>query len=161
MVPVSAGVRIHVVAAVVQRRGRFLLCRRPSHKRHGGCWEFPGGKVHPGESLADAARRELAEELGVSVTMTGRVHASIPDPGSVFIVDFLEVAVRGRPVLTEHSALAWVELAQLATLQMAPSDRQFADWLATQPRVRPDTAGARPAPDRAPSGRRPRRRSRA
>lgn len=46
---------------------RVLLCQRPSHKRHGGLWEVPGGKLQPDEALADAIRRELAEELHLNV----------------------------------------------------------------------------------------------
>ena len=56
---------MRVLATVIRRDGRLLVCQRPSHKRHGGLWEFPGGKVEPGESDLAASRRELAEELGV------------------------------------------------------------------------------------------------
>ena len=50
------------MAAVIERDGKLLVCRRPGHKRHGGLWEFPGGKLEPGETIVDAARRELDEE---------------------------------------------------------------------------------------------------
>ncbi len=52
---------IRVIAAVIRRGPELLVCRRPAHKRHGGLWEFPGGKCEPGESDADTARRELLE----------------------------------------------------------------------------------------------------
>ncbi len=58
--------RIDVVAAVVVQDGRFLAVRRPEGKPQAGYWEFPGGKVEPGESLEDALARELREELGVT-----------------------------------------------------------------------------------------------
>ena len=48
---------LRVIAAVIGRADTLLLCQRPPHKRHGGLWEFPGGKLEPGESDADAARR--------------------------------------------------------------------------------------------------------
>ncbi|HSG49130.1 MAG TPA: NUDIX domain-containing protein, partial [Longimicrobiales bacterium] len=54
---------IPVIAAVIHRDGRYLVGRRPDDKRHGGLWEFPGGKLDPGESWLEAARRELSEEL--------------------------------------------------------------------------------------------------
>lgn len=60
---------VDVVAAVIQRPdGQFLLARRPEGKPYAGYWEFPGGKVEPGESLRHALERELHEELGISVT---------------------------------------------------------------------------------------------
>ena len=63
---------IAVVAGVVRREGRVLLCQRPEGKRFGLLWEFPGGKVEPGESPEAALERELREELAVQ-TRTGRV----------------------------------------------------------------------------------------
>ena len=60
-----------VTAAVLDEAGRVLLGQRAPDVRYGGLWEFPGGKVEPGESDADAASRELAEELGVTVTGVG------------------------------------------------------------------------------------------
>ncbi len=63
--------RVEVVAAVIQRGdGRFLLAQRPPGKVYAGYWEFPGGKVEPGESPAGAIGRELAEELGITVEQT-------------------------------------------------------------------------------------------
>ena len=57
-----------VVAAVVRRGDTVLLCRRPLEKRHGGLWEFPGGKVQPGETATQALERELDEELGLELS---------------------------------------------------------------------------------------------
>src|SRR5262249_15198793 len=59
------------LAAVIERDGRYLVCQRRAHKRHGSLWEFPGGKVEPGESLMQAAFRELQEELGMRATEVG------------------------------------------------------------------------------------------
>lgn len=56
-----------VVAGLLLRGDRMFLARRPRHKRHGGLWELPGGKVEPGEGLEAALARELAEELGILV----------------------------------------------------------------------------------------------
>jgi 8-oxo-dGTP diphosphatase len=121
---------VRVVAAVIRRGDDYLVCQRPAHKRHGGLWEFPGGKLLPGESLAAAARRELAEELGVEVTATGAVRHAAADPGSAFVIEFLEVTITGTPRPTEHAQIAWMAAAALAALPLCPSDRAFVATLA-------------------------------
>ncbi len=98
-----------VVAAVIERNGKYLLCQRPRGKRYGGLWEFPGGKVLPGESFLDAARRELHEELGIQVVEVGQVRQSVPHPGSEFVIHIVDVSVNGTPQSLEHADVAWVE----------------------------------------------------
>jgi len=122
-----------VVAAVIEREGRLLLCRRPAGKRHAGLWEFPGGKLLPGESIPEAARRELAEELAVEVISMGKVVFAMRDPGSAFVVEFYPVEIAGEPVPLEHEALRWVRPEDLAGLDLAPSDRAFASRYASGP----------------------------
>ncbi|HEU5208672.1 MAG TPA: (deoxy)nucleoside triphosphate pyrophosphohydrolase [Longimicrobiales bacterium] len=126
-------VLIPVLAAVTERAGRFLVCRRPLHKRHGGLWEFPGGKLEPGESLRAAAERELDEELGVRVTRIGGVVFERHDAGSPFLIRFVRVEFTGEPQPLEHDDLRWVEPAAMLDLPLAPSDRAFAEWLIAQP----------------------------
>lgn len=118
-----------VVAAVIERGGRLLLGRRPAGKRHAGLWEFPGGKFLPGEPPLDAARRELAEELGVEVRATGCLLLAVADPGSPFMVEFYRVEIAGEPAALEHDALVWVTPDELAGLALAPGDRVFAGHL--------------------------------
>jgi mutator protein MutT len=120
---------IPVLAAVIQRGDTFLICQRPSHKRHGGLWEFPGGKLEPGETSLDGAGRELAEELGVSVRAVGEVLFSVADPGSDFVIDFLPTEIDGEPQCIEHPDIRWLSLDDLRSLSLAPSDRRFVDFL--------------------------------
>lgn len=118
-----------VIAAVIERSGRFLVCQRPSDKQHGALWEFPGGKVEPGESIHEAAERELKEELGLKVTAVGKVRIKIADPNSGCEVAFVDVQVDGDPRLLEHIALNWITPDGLLDLPLAPSDRKFAEHL--------------------------------
>lgn len=122
---------VRVIAAVVERGGLFLLCRRPSHKRHGGMWEFPGGKIEKGESDFEAASRELAEELGVTVRSVASSHFTATDPGSHFVIEFMPVEIDGSPQCIEHSEIRWVSLAEMIHLELAPSDRRFVEHLLT------------------------------
>jgi len=124
---------VPVVAAVVRRGGRFLLGRRPHDKRHGGLWEFPGGKVLEAEARLEAARRELAEELGLDVVALGELLHSVRDPGAPFVIEFFDVQARGEPVPHEHTDIGWFTLAELAGLALAPADARFVRWLEQRP----------------------------
>lgn len=116
---------IPVLAAVIRRADRYLVGKRPAHKRHGGLWEFPGGKLRPGESWLEAARRELGEELAVDVLGVGRVLYRKRDPGSDFVIVFVEVTIAADPEPREHDSLLWSTPAELRTMELAPSDAAF------------------------------------
>jgi mutator protein MutT len=118
---------IRVIAAVISDADRLLVCQRPPHKRHGGLWEFPGGKCEPGESDFEAASRELREELGVEVISVGPELTAIHDPGSPFLIAFVPATMVGTPVCHEHTALRWGTLEELVDLALAPSDRRFVE----------------------------------
>lgn len=117
---------VRVVAAVLRRGNRVMVCQRPLHKRHGGLWEFPGGKLEPDESIPSAVQRELAEELAVEVVSVGSLLFSTQDPGSHFLIEFYPVEIRGEPVPIEHTAIAWMTEEELMTIALAPSDKRFA-----------------------------------
>lgn len=113
-------------AALIDPQGRVLIAQRPAHKALGGLWEFPGGKVEPGESPEAALVRELKEELAVIV------EPDALDPfafASHAYADFhllmpLYTAKdwRGAPVAQEAQALAWVKPAELRAYAMPPAD---------------------------------------
>lgn len=118
-----------VVAAAIAREGRYLLALRPEGKRHGGMWEFPGGKLDPGESLTDGIRRELLEELTMGVNRIGATRLIVNDPGSSFEIHFVEAEAVGTPRALEHSDLRWCRPEEMKALRLAPADEQFAELL--------------------------------
>ena len=105
--------RIEVAAAVlIDGAGRFLLAQRPPGKVYEGYWEFPGGKIEPGESAADAMRRELHEELGIEV---GRVCPWLTrdfeyEHAAVRLRFFRIHDWRGEPRGRERQAFGWHEI---------------------------------------------------
>ena len=124
------GELIRVLAAVIRDADRYLVCLRPAHKRHGGYWEFPGGKLEPDETPLEAARRELREELGVEVQSVGQTLFSCQDAGSNFLIEFVEVQVTGIPQSLEHDEIRWVTTQEMRGLKLAPSDRAFSLMIA-------------------------------
>lgn len=117
---------VPVVCAIIMRGGHIMLAQRPPDKKLGGLWEFPGGKVEPGESAETALHRELQEELGCTVritqTLTPFVHAY--DWGSIELIPFIceLTAESSEPHPHEHTALVWVERSQLRNYNLAPAD---------------------------------------
>jgi 8-oxo-dGTP diphosphatase len=105
-----------VIAAVICREDKLLVCQRPAHKRHGGLWEFPGGKLEEGEDDERAARRELREELGVEVISVGATAFESRDPDSPFLIAFVPVEIVGEPQAHEHAALVWGTVDELQLL---------------------------------------------
>ncbi len=122
--------RIRVVAAVVEREGRLLLGLRPAHKRHGGLWEFPGGKIDEGEDHESATRRELSEELDLRAQCVGTRLFAVEDEGSPFVIEFYAVEATGTPVAREHAEVGWFTTEALEGMPLAPADRAFAGWYA-------------------------------
>jgi 8-oxo-dGTP diphosphatase len=116
---------IRVVACIIEREGRLLVCERPAGKRHGGLWEFPGGKLEEGETPLAAARRELGEELGMEVTRVGEAEFAMVDPGSRFRIEFVPAEADGEPRALEHPRVAWLAEVDLETVPLAPSDREY------------------------------------
>jgi mutator protein MutT len=121
---------IPVVAIVAETHGRYLIGQRPHEKRHGGLWEFPGGKLDSGESMEAAARREVAEELSVELVSVGATLFTRQDPGSPYEIHFVAVDIDGEPEALEHIEVGWFKPAEMADMPMAPADAEFVEWLA-------------------------------
>ena len=108
--------RVHVAAAVIlDEQGRVLISRRPGHVHQGGLWEFPGGKLEPGETAADALRRETHEELGITVQAARPLIRVVHDyPDKSVLLDVWRVEdFAGKPVGCEGQAIKWVVAGDL------------------------------------------------
>ena len=120
-----------VVGAAVVRDGRVLACRRTAPPDAAGRWEFPGGKVEPGESPQRAVVRELQEELGVRAVVTDWLDgsAAIDDTHRLRVA---VVSVDGDPDPVEHDAVRWLGPAQLDEVDWLEPDRPFLAELAAR-----------------------------
>lgn len=122
-------------AALVGADGRVLVQRRPPGKAMAGLWEFPGGKVEPGEAPDAALARELAEELGIGVdtaALTPLTFAEAPlDDRHLLLLLYLCRKWRGVPAPLDATALAWHAPGALRLLAMPPADLPFIAALET------------------------------
>ncbi len=122
---------MRVTAAIIQENGKVLIGQRIPGKHMGGKWEFPGGKIEPGETPEMSLRRELEEELAVRARIGEFLCSSRYEGGGVSL-ELLVYAVRiveGTPLLREHQELAWVHPAQLLSYDLADSDRSVVESL--------------------------------
>mgnify|MGYP001556215033 CR=1 FL=1 len=115
-----------VAAALVDRDGRLLVQQRPQGKPMAGLWEFPGGKIEPGETPERALIRELGEELAIDVDHACLAPACFASDmlGEKHLLLLLYVCRkwRGTPVAQHASALRWVRPVELHALEMPPAD---------------------------------------
>jgi 8-oxo-dGTP diphosphatase len=124
--PAPDDVPIDVTCGLLERDGRLLVARRPPGKALAGKWEFPGGKVEPGEAAAVCLARELREELGVDVRVGAALPASVhrydPAGRAIRLLPFRCEIVAGEPHTHEHSALRWCTVDEIAALDLAAAD---------------------------------------
>lgn len=117
----------NVVVAAIKKNGRYLLGKRPQGGLLGGLWEFPGGKVKPGEAHAAALRRELREELGIRVTIGERV-ATVDHAYSHFRVSLHVYRCEhrsGKAAPRMHTELRWVAPKNFAALAFPKANHKF------------------------------------
>ncbi|MEU8608907.1 (deoxy)nucleoside triphosphate pyrophosphohydrolase [Actinoplanes sp. NPDC048791] len=114
-----------IVAAVIVQDGRVLACERSAPPEVAGRWEFPGGKVEPGETDAQALARECAEELGVRVAVGARVGPDVPlAHGRAVLRVFTVTLLDGdEPRALEHTAMRWLAADELDSVPWLPADR--------------------------------------
>jgi mutator protein MutT len=141
--------RVDVAIAIIRRGDNVLICRRRAGGSFAGCWEFPGGKREPGETLAACLQREVREELAMTVQPT---HALTPIDHDYparrirlhpFVCDF----EAGEPQLLACDAARWVRPQDLHNYQFPPANdallREAAEYL-----LRPDPAKRPPRASR-------------
>ena len=120
-------------AALIDVDGRVLICQRPEGKQLAGLWEFPGGKVEPGETPEACLIRELNEELGIEVTqacLAPFVFASHSyETFHLMMPLYLVRRWSGTVQRREHAALAWVKPVKLGDYPMPPADAPLVAWL--------------------------------
>jgi 8-oxo-dGTP diphosphatase len=122
-----------VAVALIDPAGRVLLQQRAPGKAMGGLWEFPGGKVEPGETPEAALVRELAEELGISVESAALAPACFASAGlgerHMILLLYLCRAWRGTPRPLDASALKWLRPAEMVAAEMPPADGPLIEML--------------------------------
>lgn len=116
-----------VAAALVDGDGRVLVQQRAAGRPMAGLWEFPGGKIEPGERMEDALVRELAEELGIStesacLAPAGFGTAAKDDGGELLLLLYICRKWRGIPQALDAAELRWVRPRNLHDLPMPPAD---------------------------------------
>jgi 8-oxo-dGTP diphosphatase len=114
-----------VVGAAIVRDGRVLAARRTTPPEAAGRWEFPGGKVEPGEAPADALVREVAEELGCAVAVESWLDGAVPIGSTHLLTVAVVRLVDGEPRPTEHDEVRWLAADRLGEVDWLEPDRPF------------------------------------
>ena len=118
---------IRVTAAVIEKEGKILCAQRPQSDALAGLWEFPGGKIEPGEAPEACLRREIQEELGLEIEVRSLLCKTFHEyPGKIIelhvyrcrLEDLRQLPAR----LESHQAIQWLRPEELLTLTWAPAD---------------------------------------
>ena len=116
-----------VVAALIWRDKKFMICQRPAHKARGLLWEFVGGKVEQGETKEQALIRECKEELNIILSV-GDVFMDVvheyPDL-MVHLTLFNATIVDGEPQKLEHNDIQWITPSEIQNYEFCPADEEI------------------------------------
>jgi mutator protein MutT len=122
----------NVVAAVIERDGHFLVTRRLENVHLAGMWEFPGGKVDPGETHVGALKREMLEELDVQVDVGELILQTTHAYKEVHVtLYFYQCVLRGAPTMLLGQEMRWVPRHELPLLGFPEADAELIKQLTT------------------------------
>lgn len=125
---------VTVVAAVIERAGRILIAQRKRTGQHPLKWEFPGGKVEPGEAPEAALIRELAEELGIEARIAGeitRYEYAYPGRSPILLIFYRVAEFAGEPRNLDFEQIEWTPRERLEEFDFLEGDTQFLKRYAT------------------------------
>ncbi len=116
-----------VVIGIIRRAGKVLICQRPEGKSFAGYWEFPGGKLEPGETLRECLEREVWEELAIRVRPTLALPVIDHDypNGPIRLHPYVCQHVEGEPQMLACQAVKWVEPSDLRAHQFPPANDEL------------------------------------
>ena len=117
-----------VVAAVIERNGQILICQRRRDGRHALKWEFPGGKVEPGETPSDALSRELREELAIEAQIGDELHRQdvrYPNGPLLTLLFFGVTEFTGEPRNLQFEQMVWADPRRLIDYDFLEGDLEF------------------------------------
>lgn len=123
---------IEVCAALIFDGDKVLLTSRPAHQEHSGYWEFPGGKIEPGETPAQCIKRELKEELNIEVSVYDTIYMLEHEyPDKHVSLRFMRCMIKGnqKPQALEQQEYAWVKRNKLNDYRLLPADKPIAKFL--------------------------------
>jgi len=122
---------VEVVAALVWKGEKFMICQRPANKARALLWEFVGGKVEPGETKEQALIRECQEELAITLSV-GDVFMDVvheyPDI-VVHLTLFNAVIAEGEPQKLEHNDIKWITPGEISNYMFCPADEGILEKL--------------------------------
>jgi len=123
--------KVIVCGAILNSKNQILITRRKPQKILGGFWEFPGGKLEYGESLENALKREIIEELNMVITVDKLLHVKphIYDHGAVLILFYLCHLKSGTMTLTDHDLHIWCAPHELTEHKLLPANEEVIEIL--------------------------------